>query len=864
MSCLGNLCDSVETKFLLDVTPASVKLKRTLALWANRYCVQQVKLQDYPTAIALLDCAEMLLAHQIDDSESMGLLSSTLVNKAMCCSHIGDIEGACAVLDRAASLDKQAKDIIGSLITRLNKSSMLFKLGAFQESFLTAKEVGVILEPKVNAMIRSSPDPDLSASQKFIDTLSLYLIAQMNVLTAIETQGDKSVKEADTIRGPAVALSTRFFGETHFLTVKLMRSAQNSKRDFRIRTRKGKSWGSDSCDQLSVQDLGGRSSFEETKERSFAWLQNETTTLPSFTLDEAPPKVIVEPVVMKKDRADSSPKDRRVKDQPVKPGVTVRPPPATQPTVQRSQARGKPLKVIRLPNSKLPQIPRRQSWNSHLKFVRQRKLELKDYSFLLDPNLNYVSVPADTQVSKLTTFGLETYVLTCGVSVQQGNLFLVITADLVNSTSSYITPESIQFTELISIINYLAVRDVLPSDVPVKFITSFENFSRYFLLPFIRVTSLEEGSARKKIELWSQPNSLLPAEASRAFLDCTCRVSVYQITQTTLRLVLNELGDEESIDRSLCVDLAFDEEAAGLLLKEYEAKYVSESCLPSLKPLDMSFFKHLDPVITELELYVKDCLHLNATFSKVIKSNLLFKVRASIEGKTFEKTLWTIRDLRSQQVWQIRAKSLAHSNSSGRRNRCEAVINFPYSSISQNYGVHIDLLEHSERLVFAHYTLNSLRLESHADDEACSAESFIVPAGVVSVINKRSMKTADSKVPITLSLIGQGSRLLGVKATLFDVQQCLELGCFFPIFGELFQKKAAKPPEKKKRRFEVMDALLSEAVNGSNIAELLDSESGWGHLLNCVQIAGGKLFIRDLLGRKAYLDSLENLILHYK
>jgi hypothetical protein len=341
-------------------------------------------------------------------------------------------------------------------------------------------------------------------------------------------------------------------------------------------------------------------------------------------------------------------------------------------------------------------------------------------------------------------------------------------------------------------------------------------------------------------------------------------VSVYQITLTALRLVLNEFGDEESIDRSLCIDLVLDQEAAGLLLKEYEAQYVSESCLPSLKPLDMSFFKHLDPVITELELYVKDCLHLNATFSKLIKSKLLFKVRASIEGKTFEKTLWTIRDLRSQQVWQIRAKSLAPSNSSGRRNRCEAVINFSYSSISQNYGVHIDLLEHSERLVFAHYTLNSLRLESHADDEACSAESFIVPAGVVNVINKRSMKTADSKVPITLSLIGQGSKLLGVKATLFDVQQCLELGCFFPIFGELFQKKAAKPPEKKKRRFEVMDALLSEAVNGSNIADLLDSESGWGHLLNCVQVAGGKLFIRDLLGRKAYLDSLENLMLHYK
>lgn len=878
INCLASLCDSVETKFLLDDDLNSVKLKRTLSLWSNRYAVQKVKLQDYSSALALLECAEMLLSNQTEDVDSVGLLSSTLVNKSMCLTYLGDTEGACSVLDRAAALDRQVRDTIGSLITRLNKSSMLYKLGAFHESCSTAKEVAAVLEPKVAAIMRGVSDADLQSSQKFIDLMSLFLIAQINVLTAMEVSGDKAAKDSEVVRAAAVALATRFFGDTHFLTVKLKRSAASAKRDFRIRTRRGngRSWGSDSLDQVSLQDLAVKTSFEESK--TFAWPTDHDaslTNLPSFIQDE-PIKTSTNTAKKGLLRSNLSSRKGSVESQEtptqhsskVIPTKKERLEPKETPIKRDSKTAPKlalaPLKVIRLPSSKLPQIPKRQCWDSFLKYVRQHKLELKDYSFLLDPNLGYVNVHADTQVSKLSTFGPDTYVVTCGVSVQFGKLFLVITAELVNSTNSYITPESIQFTELISIINYLAVRDVMPNDVPVKFINNFEKFSQYFLLPFIKITNLEDSSNQKKIELWSQPNSLLPPDTCRAFLDLTCRVSVYQITLKSLRLVLNDVADEENIDRNISCDLVLDDVAAELLLKEYEAQYTTPSCVQSLKPLNASFMKQIDPIITELELYVKDYLHLHSTFNQLLKSKLLFMSRATIEGKSFEKTLWTIMDLRKHQLWRIRAKSLAVSNSSGRRNRCEAVMNIPYTTLVQNYGIHIDLLETSERFVFGHYTLNSLRLERHLDDEASSAESVIVPALVVNVITKRSIKSADYKVPVTLSLIGQGSNLLGVKATLFDVQQSLELGCFFPIFGSLFKDKALLPAGKKKRRFELMDALLSQAVNGSNIAELLDNETGWGHLLNCVQIAGGKLFVRDLLGRKSYLDSLENVMLRYK
>lgn len=901
VSCLVSLYDSVDTKFLLDNQPESVKHKRSLSLWANSYSVQQVKLQDYTTALALLECSELLLSNQPEDPESVGLLSSTFVNKAMCCSHLGDIDGACMVLERAAVLDRQAKDTIGSLITRINKSSMLFNLGSFQESYNCAKEVASVLDPKVSTMMRSNSDPDLASSQKFIDLLSLYLIAQMNILAAIEKGGEKNASGLESLRTPAVALATRFFGETHFFTLKLKRSTLTSKRDFRIRTRKGRSWGSDSCDQSS-QDGFGKVAFEDGKtyisqfdDASASNHQNfiedeqvktlvvqtpknerPTSNRPSKTqlvVDVEPPlyrdvkgagtteaKNVSLNIVHKRTSSKEVPSIKIPAKQDVDSQIAAKTASAKPTSVKPAAV--KPLKVIRLSNSKLPQIPFRPCWNSCLKFVKQRKFEIKDYSFLLDPHLGYVNVPADTQVSKLTSFGTETYVLTCGVTVNSGSLFLVITAELVNSTNSYITPESIQFTELSSIINYLAVRDILPSNVPVKFINNFEKFSEYFLLPFIRVTNIEDG--HKKIELWSQPNNLLQPDIVRLFLDRSCKVSVYQVTLKTLRLVLNEVGDDENIDSNVYVDLVLDDEAAGLLLKEYEAKYYTPSCLPSLKPLDVSFMKQLDPFITELELYVKDCMHLNATFNQVVKSKLLFKVRATITGSTLEKTLWTIRDLRKQQIWKIRAKSLAASNSSGRKNRCEAILNYPYSALLQNYGVNIDRLEQSERLVFAHYTLNGMRLEQHADDEACSSESLIVPTNVQNVITKRSMKTTDYKVPVTLSLIGQGAMLLGVKATLLDVSQGLDVGCFFPVFGDIFKGKEVTPPTKKKRRFEVMDALLSEAVSGSNVADLLDSESGWGHLLHCVQIESGKLFVRDLIGRKAYLDSLENVILHYK
>lgn len=49
----------------------------------------------------------------------------------------------------------------GTVITRINRAALLFKLGSYNESYLNAKEAISILEPRINNLMRNTVETDL-------------------------------------------------------------------------------------------------------------------------------------------------------------------------------------------------------------------------------------------------------------------------------------------------------------------------------------------------------------------------------------------------------------------------------------------------------------------------------------------------------------------------------------------------------------------------------------------------------------------------------------------------------------------------------------------------------------------------------
>lgn len=1010
------------------------KIKKSLGKLCNRYALEKLSEFDLATSRHLLESAEMLLSSLTSETESAGLLATTYLNLSYVCKVQGDLEDSLRMLEKANSLEQKTKDLTGNLITKINKSAILFELEAYQEAYIHAKEVITLMEPKINEMMRKEVDAELKKNKIFIQNLNLILAAYLNLISALEQSTDrKHVREAEDLKNYAIRLSNRFLEDKNQILNRLRvpisdkrsknynqiswdvldknpessRDSEDSsmyrpdisntyytkthmyKRNEKLQKQvhmkemnrvecdskergspevsspsynhnkeisivpipKSKLQSSDKPSSIPSSKIPTQSITKEasplptphpeaqsseieleitspvitlkrpaSKERITSipnpspsskqaipkpadqapTISKSVNTLPSISKSANTLPSISKPVptsasspkpedssLAKSKPVNSPPSNTKLADPPPN-IITDKAPSSSRQSdrIARSPTLIKPsldlsssissafvtepsnpyrLKFILMPGQKLPEIPFRPTYKRDKDKYKFSNDYLKDYTFLLDSH--HILMQEGEKVSQIISSYGNDYAVCCSI-VDASDPSLLITTKLIESPEETIIPESLKISDLKSIINYVMIRDVLPYDVLIPFINNFVKFSQYFLLPFIRVgASEEEGGEMKKIELWGQALGLLPQEASRVFLRTVCRVSVFQISTTTLRMVLSNSAEEEYGENCLRVDLFFDETAACVVLKQYEGDEPGTTYLTGLKPLDMSFLVQLDPIITELELWVKD-EYGDISLQSFIDKDAHIVFRSTITSRNLDKTLWIVYDDLNSRAWHIRAKNLPNLNSSGRRRKYEATYSYSYLQIIQNYGVKIDTLDKNQRQLIAYYVLQSLRfndvesgMEGDADEDM-ENEPMITVIPISIAMSKRYLLEKGYKIPLTLSLIGIQQMIIGVRATILDTDTSLERGCLFPIDGDFYKPKSCV--KAKLSKIPALERLHSISQHDTRFGEILEEEKGWKRILNVLQVEGNGIYITDLLGQKSYMDSLENVLYKYK
>ena len=1010
------------------------KIKKSLGKLCNRYALEKLSECDLATSRHLLESAEVLLSSLTSETESAGLLATTYLNLSYVCKVQGDLEDSLRMLEKANSLEQRTKDLTGNLITKINKSAILFELEAYQEAYIHAKEVITLMEPKINEMMRKEVDAELKKNKIFIQNLHLMLAAYLNLISALEQSTErKHAREAEDHKNYAVRLANRFLENKNQILSRL--GVANS--DRRLKNYNQVSWdvvdknpesSRDSEDssmyrpdisnsyytkthmykrneklhkQIHTKEMNrvdsdlkegvspelSSPSYTNSREIPIVPIQKsklsssdkpssipsskittqtitkEASALPTshpeaqsseieleitspvITLKRPPSKERITPIpspspsskqaipkvadplptISKSDSlpaisklanslpsiskpgptSASSPKPEDLAPPPPKPAnpppsnskLTNPPPkinidkaPRSSPQsdkLARSPTLIKPsldlsssissafvtepsnpyrLKFIQMPGQKLPEIPFRPTYKRDKDKYKFNNDYLKDYTFLLDSQ--HVLMGEGEKVSQIISSYGNDYAVCCSI-VDTSDPSLLITTKLIESPAETIIPESLKIADLKSIINYVMIRDVLPYDILIPFINNFVKFSQHFLLPFIRVgASDEEGGEMKKIELWGQALGLLPQEASRVFLRTVCRVSVFQISTTTLRMVLSSSAEEEYGENCIRVDLFFDETAACAVLKQFEGDEPGTTYLTGLKPLDMSFLVQLDPIITELELWVKD-EYGDISLQSFIDKDAHIMFRSTITSRNLDKTLWIVYDDFNSRAWHIRAKNLPNLNSSGRRRKYEATYSYSYLQIIQNFGVKIDTLDKNQRQLIAYYVLQTLRFNDAVDsgmegdaDEDMENEPIITVVPISIAMSKRYLLEKGYKIPLTLSLIGIQQMTIGIRATILDTDTSLEKGCFFPIDGDFYKPKSSV--KAKLSKIPALERLHSISQHDTRFSEILEEEKGWKKILNVLKVEGNGIYITDLLGQKSYMDSLENVLYKYK
>lgn len=820
---ISNILQVLDTRFLLDTSSLAVTVKRTLAAVINKTAVHSISLADFNSALEMLEIAETVLGSTIDSGECMAYLSSTYSNLAHCYAVLGDLGRALDYADKSLEISRKAGDVVGTALGRIAKASLLTEAGTLVEAAAQAREAVKALDPYIEQFLKKEVDAALVGNKRFLSLLQLQIAACVREIAALRmTNTAESLKSAEEKQAQTYRLAQRFLPEDHELVLRLKTTIQPEKTPVKVRITKGRP---PSASHSLSDSINSRVEADETLA-----------------------EVMAKPPIRR-------PTPKRVR----KPIESLQ-------TQSVPELPFTPPKVIRLPDDCGPIIPFRPCARRHcFRFDLSRDWERVDATFLLESKRKYVIMPDGTRVTQVIPSNGDQYRITCGIQVKQSATYLSITGVSESTNSIFVTPESLEMKELEGIVNMLAFKDIAPATVHMKFITSFERFAQYMLFPFLRVTEGEGKDAGKKIELWGQAAGLLPGQHQRHLFNTSCNVTLHALTLTALRLVISDAAEEEYKDNCLRVDIEYDQEAAAAILPQPKGTEGEPGLLrrtiPSLAQVNAKFLRHLEPVLTEIELMGKDQFGPDVVLKTFLAGHGLFMLNVTVKGRNLHQTLWTLRENVKQNSWEIRAKPLVSRGDSTRNG--EAFHTISFLDLTALFAVRIDNLEIGERRLLAKLYLNSLHVDVPAEGSDLEAQPEIHPPLVEIVLATRSLLTKDNyKVPVTLSLMGLSGQLVGIKATVHNLSISFDYGCFFYIDMRSFSIKSSV--SQTSSEVDLLEVVETE----TNLLQLLEKNEGWRTILNSLQFkqfrSGLRMVITDRTGRTSLVDSLDNVLFRSK
>jgi hypothetical protein len=450
-------------------------------------------------------------------------------------------------------------------------------------------------------------------------------------------------------------------------------------------------------------------------------------------------------------------------------------------------------------------------------------------------------------------------VIICCLEINNNQPNLAITATSEESIEELFTSESINLNDLKRILFFLCIDDVMPSYMHPGFVNSFEKFCRFFLMPFIRIVEVQENNS-EKIELWARGESLMN-DASQIFLNTECNVFLFFVEKFSLKLVVCNAADEEPSEKSLRVDVIFDEISGNTFIVNHEIPviYNNTRFVPCIEPFSENFLEHLDPILSEVELCVKDEFGPRVTFDEFLEKNNFLMIRASFSGANYEKVLWTIQDNRAKRGWDIKIKTL-HIGSSVRSKAYRLAYFYPYNTLHLNFGVFVDQLENSQIRILAYFVLESLKVEASVVEDLSeldtSASVIVMP--VKSLKSFRGFSKNTYKAPVTLSVVGVNNYLIGIRVSLFNVETCAENSAWLVLDGNFY-----KLDQPKVKKIEKPKGVLSVKLHETKLLEILEKEKGWEKVMACVRVDKNSIFVVGLQGESLF-ESLENVLIKGK
>jgi len=520
--------------------------------------------------------------------------------------------------------------------------------------------------------------------------------------------------------------------------------------------------------------------------------------------------------------------------------------------------------------------------------------------------LGHAKVPKFAVIKKRVFMDDDTqYMIACKASwTREEKVFKLQLMGVEEKTGTELTKvESeleLPYKDLKSILKHIEHKDVMPVTLHIKQIKNFYTIVRFLLMPFTTVRIQEDG--KKEIAIYPKPPNLLTNSLNDMptidFMGQQCVIIFTHVIHNIFRIVLTH---PENVEEVLRIDVDFDQVCLEHCFKKNAGKdAVLRTVDSSIKIItgydddaddeEFNECKEIGKKMTnpdrideeEIETYKVINKNMVEDIANILKEMEEFFISLGIKkmaqlsdekevkycklriaGKMKKPTLHFAWDRPDKQIIEVRLKNFYESFGPNKKVKALGKVNYVYESVWKHFGLNYTQLEAIDRITVLSYVADVYNIEVF--DKELQPEEFeryeenpIVFVPIEVGAHHRVYLGEKYKFPLTLSMIGIRGEPKGIKATIYNFDEAIEIGAFFHINALLWHIHETE--RKKKKTHKVLPMPLIENYHLDHILR----RCGWEIIKNWLVLDKRPNRV-DIVGIKIFkeirsMEQLENVL----
>jgi len=436
----------------------------------------------------------------------------------------------------------------------------------------------------------------------------------------------------------------------------------------------------------------------------------------------------------------------------------------------------------------------------------------------------------------------------------------------IDTPTHKIKDEILDDTNIQQVLESTSLRDVAPYSILAKGLCNLTSMMKYGVVPFAQIGQEPDD---KNIEIWVHAGGILKDNGLQVnFLGSACHMGLHHVEGERMRISLTIIDSE--VGGTIYIDLDYDKisftkEFTRTDITKYKEDPKEEWC-NCFEPVPIEFLNHVDAALNEIESHLRRTHRGKFSCEDVARDPTLRFILVTIRAPNARQTLWVMREFEKEQKFEIYSKTLYEvALSETNKVPITRTLNYTYDTLWSEFGVEFRSLPIGSQQYFLFEVLKrcNLYIPKEIEESTANEDIQIQMAPLIDVNYYRTIVGNKYKFPLTLTLLGCESNILGVKAVVYNPEKMKEVGVFFIVNQEQWGFSEEEKNAVPKRKDYQKDALLDYSYLPGKL-----KKKGYKKIMSTIKIEynqkGEPSITYNGKNGPAFVDYLENIFWHVK